>query len=117
MRKIYNTSKIENSVKRWVAKLANAHAADYTPDDGAYGYLNDMCKGGLGLGIVNPLIYTKDIEAFFKRHSVDIESLIEAWEIDSGEPLKTPGSVDRITYHVRFAVKMCTNQLLAAVGL
>lgn len=101
----------ENSVERWVARWANTRGRDY--DNGALGALTDLAYGGCAAGTVGELIYTTDVERFYKRHAEGIAELISAMEDDTGEPLRDSMDLPPLVFRAWAAVEIVANNLLA----
>lgn len=117
--RIEGVNKRQNSVERWVARWANSHVSNY--DDGAAGALKDLLYGGCSSGMVGALIYTRDIEAFYRRHLRDVEAIVEELEESMGEPLrndeKRNGHLDNVTFRTWVAVEETARKLADELGI
>jgi hypothetical protein len=110
--KIKNVASRKNSVERFVARWANNYAGY---DNGAIGPLQDLARGGCSSGMVGSLIYTVDIEKFFKAHCEDIFDIVEVFEADMGEPMQR-SKRDYVPYSTFFtwaAIEIVGANLLA----
>ena len=103
----------ENSVERWVARWANTKGQDY--DNGALGALTDLTYGGCASGMVGELIYTYDVERFYKRHCQGIADILENFEQDTGAPLENRLDVPPLVFRAWAAVEIVAGNLLAEV--
>lgn len=113
--KIQGVNKRENSVERWVARWANSYGQGY--ETGAEGALRDLLYGGCSSGMVGDLIYTRDIEAFYRRHFRDCEAVIEELESNTGEALVKPDHLDSVTFRCWVAVEESARKLADELGV
>ena len=71
MNKLSPKTKLEREVAKWL----NSHGADY--EDKWQGAAHDLMCGGCQSGIVGSLIYYSDTIKFYKKHKIEITTILK----------------------------------------